>query len=378
MMHVHQEYLWLEKIFHNYTWLVEVCIVLFIAALLSIIQRFIYSHIIPRLKRTHKLWDDALVDSLHNPLTFLIWLLAITYSGDIAKEAAKTWAILDATDSIRRIGLIIFFAWFLGRFIKKIGERIVDPNYKKRPRDKTTVDAVIKLSLLSLGLIVLLLSLQEFGVSLSAVIAFGGGSALVVGFAAKDLLANFFGGLMIYTDRPFAVGEWIRSPDKDIEGTVEYIGWRSTRIRTFDKRPLYVPNSLFSTVAIENPSRMTNRRIKTVFGLRYADASKLADIVNDIEKMLGQHPDIDSRQTYFVKLIEFGNSALNILIYTFTKTTDWVKFQSVQQDVFLKIIDIVYNKYQAQMAFPTQTLETNVPLPIELKNFATSQMREEK
>ena len=103
--------------------------------------------------------------------------------------------------------------------------------------------------------------MQALGYSISGVLAFGGIGGIAVGFAAKDLLANFFGGLMIYLDRPFSVGDWIRSPDKNIEGTVEEIGWRLTRIRTFDKRPLYVPNSTFTQISVENPSRMLNRRI---------------------------------------------------------------------------------------------------------------------
>ena len=105
-------------------------------------------------------------------------------------------------------------------------------------------------------------------------LTFGGVGGLIVGLAAKDLLSNFFGGMMIYFDRPFKVGDWIRSPDRQIEGTVERIGWRMTIIRTFDKRPLYVPNSVFSSIVVENPSRMLNRRINETFGLRYQDADK--------------------------------------------------------------------------------------------------------
>ena len=172
---------------------------------------------------------------------------------------------------------------------------------------------------------------------------------------------------MVYMDRPFSIGDWISSPDKDIEGTVEQIGWRSTRIRTFDKRPLYVPNAIFSTVAIQNPSRMTNRRIKTSVGVRFQDAPKIAAIVADIDEMLHNHPDIDTRQTCFVRLNEFGENSLNILVYTFTKTTEWVKFQAVQEDVFLKIIDIIYNKHNASMAFPTRTLELPATLVNKMK-----------
>ena len=107
-----------------------------------------------------------------------------------------------------------------------------------------------------------------------------------MGFAAKDLLANFFGGMMIYMDRPFSVGEWIRSPDKEIEGTVEDIGWRLTRIRTFDKRPLYIPNSVFANISVENPSRMTSRRIYETVGIRYDDIDKMDLIVAQVKGML--------------------------------------------------------------------------------------------
>ena len=87
---------------------------------------------------------------------------------------------------------------------------------------------------------------------------------------------------MIYLDRPFSVGDWIRSPDKEIEGTVEDIGWRLTRIRTFDKRPLYIPNSIFASISVENPSRMSNRRIYEKIGIRYDDVSKMNTIVTEV------------------------------------------------------------------------------------------------
>ena len=86
--------------------------------------------------------------------------------------------------------------------------------------------------------------------------AFGGIGGIAIGFAAKDLLANFFGALMIFLDRPFSIGDWIRSPDREIEGVVEDIGWRSTKIRTFDKRPLFIPNSAFASLTVENASKM--------------------------------------------------------------------------------------------------------------------------
>ena len=204
----------------------------------------------------------------------------------------------------------------------------------------------------------ILIGLQIFGIPISGVIAFGGVGGLAVGFAAKDILANFLGGLMIYFDRPFSVGDWIRSPDKEIEGTVENIGWRLTRLRTFDKRPLFVPNGLFSTVSIENPSRMTNRRIKETINLRYDDAAKVASILKDIENMLRSHPAIDTEQTLMVNLIACASWSLDFMIYAFTKTTDWAEYRAIRQDVFLKMLEIVA-KHKAECAFPTST----IPIP---------------
>ena len=119
--------------------------------------------------------------------------------------------------------------------------------------DPTTLAALAKLLRLAIIISGVLIALPTLGIEITALLAFGGVGGIAIGFAAQDLLANFFGGLMIYMDRPFAIGDWIRSPDREIEGTVESIGWRLTVVRTFDKRPLYIPNSVFNTLALENP-----------------------------------------------------------------------------------------------------------------------------
>ena len=161
--------------------------------------------------------------------------------------------------------------------------------------------------------------------------------------------------MFVYLDRHFAVGDWVRSPDREIEGTVENIGWRVTRIRTFDKRPLYIPNSIFSQIAVENPSRMSNRRIKETIGIRYDDASKIEIIISQVKEMLKDHPDIDTAKTLIVNFNCFAPSSLDFFIYTFTKTTDWIKFHEVKQKILLQIIKII-EENDAEIAFPTSTL----------------------
>ncbi|EKD76753.1 MAG: Transporter, small conductance mechanosensitive ion channel family, partial [uncultured bacterium] len=118
---------------------------------------------------------------------------------------------------------------------------------------------------------------------------------------------------------------------------------------------LYVPNGIFSSISIENPARMTNRRINVVIGVRYDDVNVIDPIVKEMDEMLRSHPGIDTRQTIMVHFTEFAASSLNINVYAFTKTTDWAKYRSVQQDVFLKCIAII-STHGAECAFPTTTV----------------------
>jgi MscS family membrane protein len=136
---------------------------------------------------------------------------------------------------------------------------------------------------------------------------------------------------------------------------VEHIGWRLTVIRTFDRRPLYVPNSVFANIALENPSRMQNRRIYETFGVRYDDSSLVKEIVDEVREMLANHEEIDQNRTMIVNFNEFGASSLNFFIYTFTRTTNWVEYHGVKERVLLQVLSII-EKHGAECAFPTTTL----------------------
>ncbi|MDW2035762.1 mechanosensitive ion channel, partial [Vibrio sp. 665] len=208
------------------------------------------------------------------PVSTLIWCWPATVSLGIILESELNDKI-NWLSTLKLILIISVFVWTVMRLITNIEDFVLE----QKNRDETTVQAIAKVGRLFIITIGVLTIMQAFGLSLSGLLTFGGVGGLIVGLAAKDLLSNFFGGLMIYFDRPFKVGDWIRSPDRQIEGTVERIGWRMTSIRTFDKRPLYVPNSVFSNIVVENPSRMLNRRIYEVVGLRYDDADKVPEII---------------------------------------------------------------------------------------------------
>jgi MscS family membrane protein len=304
-------------------------------------------------------------------VTWAIWVAGVTF----AIESSESNYVIDliqiqlgantAPVLLRDVIFIGLFGWFLTRLIREVENHMIEVQPTREDEDRvdiTTIQAIGKLLRASVIITVTLVILQTIGISISAVLAFGGIGGLAISFAAKDLLANFFGGLIIYLDRPFAVGDWVRSPDRNIEGTVEYIGWRQTRIRTFDKRPLYVPNSVFNSITVENPSRMTNRRIYETIGIRYDDIDQMPAIVNSVKAMLTEHPEIDLNQTMIVNFNAFNASSVDFFVYVFTKTTNWVKFHEIKQDVLLKIAAII-EQHGAQIAFPTSTLHVKMEAP---------------
>ena len=336
-------------------WIVQVFVVVFLVLLLNLVLRIVTRRVHLRLQQTSNPWDDAVVEALQRPLGMLVWIIGIAFAADIVRLETEA-AIFNAVAPLRDVGVIATLTWFLMRLIRNLQENILERNrIQKREVDATTVDAIGKLVRASILITAALVALQTLGFSISGVLAFGGIGGIAIGFAAKDLLSNFFGGLMIYLDRPFSVGDWIYSPDRELEGTVENIGWRQTRIRTFDKRPIYIPNGIFSTIAVVNPSRMSHRRIHETIGVRYADVDKLPAIIAAVRQMLQEHPEIDSSQTLMVNFNSFAPSSLDFFVYTFTHTTVWTRFHEIKQDVLLKISDII-SDHGAEIAFPTSTI----------------------
>ncbi|WP_299593034.1 mechanosensitive ion channel family protein [uncultured Microbulbifer sp.] len=336
-------------------WIAELFLIVLATAFVAWILALFVARLQARAERTVNPWDDALVNSINPPASILVWLVGLTLAAGLAGAATDSEVLNWLGGKPRAIGFVVVVTWFALRFAKEVEQNLANPRFVRKPIDATTVRAIGKLVRASIMITAAMVIMQRLGYSVSGVLAMGGIGGLAIGFAAKDLLANFFGGLMIYLDRPFKVGDWVRSPDQEIEGTVEDIGWRLTRIRTFDKRPLYIPNGIFTQISVENPSRMLNRRIYETIGIRYEDAQLMAPIVKDVRAMLEQHPEIDTNQTLIVNFNSFAPSSLDFFIYTFTKTTEWVRYHEIKQDVLLQILKIV-EQHGASCAFPTSTL----------------------
>ena len=235
------------------------------------------------------------------------------------------------------------FSTVFNFFSSKVGKEINDDI-------QNFLTKALRLLVVALGIMAIL---QEWGINVSAFVASLGLGGLAFALAAKDTVANLFGSLVIFSDRPFQVGDWIETPN--VDGTIEEIGIRSTKIRNHAQALVSVPNSVMADSTIINWSRMGKRRVRTRIGLTYSTtAEQMETIVNEIRAMLQNHPDVH-QEVIVVNFDEFEASALSILLNFFTNTIVTADYLHVKQNINLKIMHIVARN-SAQFAFPSQSL----------------------
>lgn len=342
-------------LFGGQMWILILCVFLVITFVVDFSFRFLLSFLSQNFEKKSRQFLNTIVIALKSPISFYIWLSGFALGlNTIILTFPYFNDFIGYVNGSKSTLALISVAWFSIRWVNLIENYVKELEIDSR-WDATSIEAMVKIFKLTVFVITVLFVLSSFGVNLTGLLAFGGMGGIAVGFAAKDFVSNLIGGLVIYMDKPFKAGDWIRSPDKKLEGTVEKIGWRMTVVRTFDKRPLYIPNGTFLTISIENPSRMSNRRIKEMVGVRYDDMAQVSNISTAIKKMLKTHPEIDQNQTIIVNLYAFGASTVDIMIYTFTKTTDWIRYHEIKEDVLLQIASII-EEHNAEIAFPTRTL----------------------
>ena len=295
-------------------------------------------------QKTNTVYDELILFSIKTPSTYLIifgYIFVITDYFNKNEVLNLSFSLSSAVFSL----IVIVISWSLLRGLNYYLQLKPFTKNLSSEDDITliteTYEIVVRILKILVVVITALIIMQEIGLSISGLLAFGGVGGLIVGLAAKDLLSNFFGGMMIFFDRPFRVGEFIKSPDRNIEGIVEKIGWRLTVVRTFSKNVLYIPNTAFSSIIVENATRMSNRRINETIGIRYDDLNKITDIIQDVNNILESNPDIDQTQKAKVYFKSFSASSCDFFIYAFTKTKDWEEFLRIKQDVLLKVAEII-------------------------------------
>jgi MscS family membrane protein len=305
----------------------------------QIITKIILNHLKKIASKTKTDADDELIDALEQPLKLSVVIAGfyIAFSTLYLPANAKT-----LVNHIMNSLFIYAIFWGIYR-CETLLERIIEKFLKNRDFELVSsflpfISKFIKTTIIIFGVIFIV---QEWGYNVGALITGLGIGGVAVALAAKDTLANLFGSIMILIDRPFKIGDWVVI--NDIEGIVEDIGFRSTRIRTFAKALVSVPNSIVATTAITNWSMRDRRRINFNIGVTYSTPRHLLEkAVKEIDEMLRLHPQIhkDPLMVYFT---DFQASSLDIFIYCFATTADWAKYLEIKQDVNLKIMEILEN-----------------------------------
>lgn len=341
----------------DYGWQSEILSLILVVIIFSFLAKWVLKRLHRRFEKQKKIWKDSFVQALYAPLNFYTWFFAFFYATNliIPKEYSETY--LKSLHLILVLTAILTLSWFILRW-KKTLIRLMIAKSKNREItiDHGRIDAIDKMLTVLIIFLTILLLLEASDRSINTLIAFGGIGGLALAFASQEIIANFFGGLMIYATQPFSIGDCINLPEKNIEGQVEEIGWYMTRVRTLEKRPLYIPNSTFTRIVVMNPSRMSCRQFKEVIALRYCDLGVIKPVMEDIAAMLYGLPGIARDQKIIVALDTVENAALNISITAYTITTDTEEFGQIKQEIWLRIIDIV-TKHGAEISFPTTTIE---------------------
>ena len=332
-------------------WLISLGILLFFIFLRGPLARGFIGLLHKASSKTKNTLDDAIVTAVEPPLRLVFIILGLY----------GMLAFLDVPTEINEFNSHFFHSifaftifWSLYRIVNIFGNFVNE--YQGKIANRLSADLAlflikgVKLVLLVMGFVIIV---QEWGYNFTGFLASLGLGGLAFALAAKDTAANLFGSLVIFSDKPFDVGDWIHTPS--VEGTVESIGIRSTRIRTFAKALVAVPNATLANSPITNWSQMTMRRIKMTVGLTYdTSSSQMQNILTQIRTMLQDDPDINNT-TILINFTDFQDSALGIFCYFFTNTTNWQEYLMIRERMNLNIMKIVEDN-KASFAFPSQSL----------------------
>ncbi|MBJ7448829.1 MAG: mechanosensitive ion channel [Parachlamydiales bacterium] len=343
------------------SWIFDSALIILAAILLHYLVRNVFSMLERHYIYTKEKWKYGLVLALRLPLNILIWLTAISLVGDIVLKKKNCHDYLWSTQELRQLAILLCLSWFLWRWKKSMQAYLLSKPHVQKSFEKARLIAFGKLVNVIIVVLTIILGLQIIGFNIQALVALGGVGGLALGIAARDVVANFFSGFMIYVTKPFIIGDWIRVQERQIEGTVEEIGWYYTTIKSFSKHPLYIPNSIFSTVVVANPGRRTHWKIEEKLSISYSDFKILRPLIQEMQEMVDEHPDLDRHQDHFIYFERFGESALDITITVYTISEEKHLYPYIKQDILLKAGEIIL-KHGAKFGIPARRIETLQPL----------------
>ena len=251
--------------------------------------------------------------------------------------------------------LVFAFIWAAWRVIDLVGE-VLDNQAKKTQTkfDDVLIPLIKKAAKLFVVAVGIVYAAEALSIPLGPMLASLGLGSLAFAFAAKDTIENFFGSVAVILDRPFEVGDWVVI-DGGTEGTVEELGFRSTRIRTFYNSQITVPNATLVRATVDNYGRRKYRRWKTHLGVQYdTPPEKLIAFTEGIRELVRTHP-YTRKDYYQVWMHQWSASSMDILLYIFFEVPDWNTELRERERMFIDIIRLA-DRLGVQFAFPTQTV----------------------
>ncbi|MCX9015175.1 MAG: mechanosensitive ion channel family protein [Candidatus Methanoperedens sp.] len=333
----------------------------FILIFLTLIVRSVVLHILNKrvaefVKKTETELDDLLLNAIINPLGYFI-LLQGFYIAIISLGLPEKIGLFDISKLVNNLYLFAFtfiLLYFAFRIIDVIGYFIQE---KAKQTESALDDQIAPLFVKSLRVLVVtmgvLFILNNFGYSVTSLLTGLGIGGLAFALAAQDTISNLFGSFTVFSDKPFKLGDWISIGD--LEGTVEEVGFRSTRIRRFDQALVTLPNSQFIKSGVVNYSEMKKRRIKFDLGVTYGtSAGKITQVVEGIKKIIEEEDRFDN-SFYRVYFTDFGAYSLNILIQCYTRTTNGNEHLKIKEEFNLEIMQLL-EELGVEIAFPSQTI----------------------
>jgi len=315
------------------------------------VAKLIFQSMMMVTKRTKTDVDTKVVQSFEKPFRVFLLLLGVFLAVRVMDMSP---GIEDVIWKAFRSGLIIIIAWGLANLSKK--DSGIFENLASRFRIEVE-DILIQFLAKGMRFIVIALTIsivaQEWEYDVNGFVAGLGIGGLAFALAAQDTLANLFGGMVITVDKPFNLDDWIETPS--VEGTVEEISFRSTRVRTFAQALVHVPNSRIVKEPITNWSRMGKRRVMFNLGVMYkTPKEKLEICVKRIDEMLNAHSEVD-KEFIIVRFSEFSESSLDIFIYCFAQTTQWAEFMRIKEDINFRAMTILAEE-GVEVAFPSRSI----------------------
>ena len=320
-----------------------------------IVRRIFTRLVIRRLKaltkRTSWQFDDEFLDALERPIRFIPVVVGAFF---VDEYLTLTGTIANFGDLLIRSLVAFNIFWILYRAVDPLKFVLTGIEKVFTPAIAEWLIKAIKVLIAFIGAATIL---EIWGIAVGPILAGLGLVGVAVALGAQDLFRNLIAGVLVLAERRFTQGDWIRV-DGVVEGTVESIGFRSSIIRRFDKAPVYVPNSKLSDNSLANFSQMTHRRIYWMIGIEYrATVDQLREIRDAIEAYVFDEKDFadPSEVATFVRIDRFGDSSIDIMLYCFTRTTNWGDWLEIKEQLAYRIKEIV-EQAGTDFAFPSRSI----------------------